>query len=175
MVINESGLLEAMKDSYKCGGYHVALTVVHNKKCYLIAGYGYGWAAVIRQNKMPRKALGLLAEHIGRLPEEGDAFLLRKDNDAQDEMLHVAINPIGDKLKAAGKSYVAIRRSRLTWDGDNVWQTAEKEVALIRPDLEKMIGRLNICSDEYKAGGSLPVCGRSGEHGIHPQKCAGRK
>ena len=139
MVINESGLLAAMKDSYKCGGYHVALTVVHNKKCYLIAGYGYGWAAVIRQHKMPRKVLGLLAEHIGRLPEEGDAFLLRKDNDAQDEMLHVAINPIGDKLKAAGKSYVAIRRSRLTWDGDNVWQTAEKEVALIRPDLEKMI------------------------------------
>lgn len=139
MIINESGLLSVMKDSYKMGGYHVAVSMVSNKKSYLLAGYGYGWAAVIRHSKMPRKVLGLLAEHIGRLPEDGEAFLCKKDNDVQEEILQVAIKPIADKFADAMKSYIGIKRSRLTWDGDNVWQTAEQEIALIRPDLEKII------------------------------------
>lgn len=139
MIVNESGLLAAMKDSYKCGGYHVAVGEVFNKKSYLIAGYGYGWAAVIRHGKMPRKILGRLAEDLGRLPDDGEAFLLKHDGVVQNEMLHVAVGPIMDKLAAAGETYECIKRSRLTWDGANVWQTAEKEVALIRPDLEKII------------------------------------
>ena len=139
MIINESGLLSVMKDSYKIGGYHVAVSMVSNKKSYLLAGYGYGWAAVIHHGKMPRKVLGLLAEHIGRLPEDGEAFLCKKDNEAQEEILHVAVNPIMGKFAAAGRTYETIKRSRLTWDGDNVWQTAEQEIALIRPDLEKII------------------------------------
>ena len=57
----------------------------------------------------------------------------------QEEILQVAIKPIVDKFADAMKSYVAIKRSRLTWDGDNVWQTAEQEIALIRPDLEKIL------------------------------------
>lgn len=121
------------------GGYHVAVSMVSNKKSYLLAGYGYGWAAVIHHGKMPRKVLGLLAEHIGRLPEDGEAFLCKKDNEAQEEILHVAVNPTMGKFAAAGRTYETIKRSRLTWDGDNVWQTAEQEIALIRPDLEKII------------------------------------
>lgn len=139
MIVNESGLLSAMKDSYKLGGYHVAVGEVFDKKCYLITSGGYSWAAVICHSKMPRKILGLLAEHIGRLPEEGEAFLCKQKTEAQSEMLDVTINPILQKLVAAGETYNAIKRTRLTWDGDNVWQDVELNVALIRPDLEKII------------------------------------
>ena len=40
MIVNESGLLSAMKDSYKLGGYHIAVGEVFRKKCYLIASSG---------------------------------------------------------------------------------------------------------------------------------------
>ena len=139
MIVNESGLLQAMKDSYKLGGYHIAVGEVFDKKCYLITSGSYRWAVVIRHSKMPRKILGLLAEHIGRLPEEGEAFLCKKDNEAQSEMLDVTIKPILQKLAAAGETYLGMKRTRLTWDGENVWQDAELEVALIPPSLEKII------------------------------------
>lgn len=139
MIVNESGLLSAMKDSYKIGGYHVAVGEVFGKKCYLITSGSYSWAAVIRHAKMPRKILGLLAEHIGRLPADDEAFLCKQKTEPQSEMLDVAIKPILQKLVAAGESYNIIKRSRLTWDGANVWQDVEQNVALIRPDLEKII------------------------------------
>lgn len=141
MVVNESGLLAAMKDSYKMGGYHVAIGTVFTKKCYLIAGYGYGWAVVIQRVKMPRKVLGLLAEHIGRLPEDGEAFHCRKDCEPQEEIFDVAQKPILLKLgEAQGKYLPSIKKTRLIWDGSNVWQGEEVPgVVLMRPDFEKIV------------------------------------
>lgn len=120
-------------------GYHVAVGTIDKKKHYILAGYGYGWATAIRHGKMPRKVLGLLAEHIGRLPEDGEGFLCKKNHEVQDEIIEVAIKPIMDKLADAMQSYTVVKKSRLTWDGENVWQTAEREIALIRPDLERII------------------------------------
>lgn len=141
MVINESGMLKAMKDSCKGAGYHVAYGVVFSKLCYLIAAYGYEWSAVIQESKMPRKVLGLLAEHIGRLPDQDEAFLCRKDTDAQEEIYSVATKPI---LVLLGQAQTAalprVKKTRLTWDGANVWQSAELEkVVLMRPDYEKIV------------------------------------
>lgn len=144
MIVNESGLLAAMKASYKAGGYHVAVGTVFAKKCYVIAGYGYGWAVVIRQTKMPRKVLGLLAEHIGRLPDNEEAFLCRKDNDAQDEIFDVAAMPVLNMLgEAQSTNLPTVRKTRLVWDGADVWQLtdcrSESDAILMRPDLEKIV------------------------------------
>ena len=138
MIVNESGLLKAMRDSYKGSGYHVAFGEVFERWHYLIASYGYSWGVVIRSDKMPRKVLGLLVEHIGKLPEDGEAYLCRKDEDAQDEIFSVAAKPLLLKLgEARGKVLPSIRKTRLIWDGENVWQSAEMDdVVLMRPDYE---------------------------------------
>lgn len=138
MIINESGLLKAMKDSYKSGGYHVAFGTVFTRECYMIASYGYSWGVVIRHDKMPRKILGLLAEHIGRLPENSEAYLCRKDKDAQDEIFSVAAKPILLLLgEAQSKALPSVKKTRLIWDGANVWQSAElDDVVLMRQDYE---------------------------------------
>lgn len=138
MVINESGLLKAMKDSYKSGGYHAAFGTVFSRESYLIASYGYSWGVVIRHDKIPRKVLGLLAEHIGKLPEPDEAYMCRKDEDAQDEMYHVAVKPILALLGEAQETALhSIKKTRLIWDGANVWQSAGlKDVVLMRQDYE---------------------------------------
>ena len=138
MIVNESGLLKAMKDSYKSGGYHVAFGEVFERWYFLIASYGYSWGVVIRSDKTPRKVLGLLVEHIGKLPEDGEAYLCRKDEDAQDEIFSVAAKPLLIKLgEARGKVLPNIRKTKLTWNSENVWQSAEMDdVVLICPDYE---------------------------------------
>ena len=119
MVIDESGLLSAMKQAYNGSGYHVAAGVVGTKNCMYIANYGYAWGVIIHQENMPRKVLGLIAEHIGKIPEFEEAFLVRKADDAQDEMYDVAVKPIVGMLEKARKSGTQLRKTKLNWDGRN--------------------------------------------------------
>ena len=160
MIINESGLLKAMKDSYKSGGYHVAFGSVFARECYLIANNAYTWGVVIRWDKMPRKVLGLLAEHIGRMPEQEEAYLCRKDEEAQGEIFNVAIKPLVLTIgEAQSKALPYIKKTRLIWDGANVWQSAEMDhVVLLRPDYENIVNFQN--TSPKMVGGCMYVEGQ---------------
>lgn len=138
MVINENGLLSAMKQAYNGSGYHVASGAMGTKKCMYIANYGYSWGVVIQQNHVPRKVLGLIAEHIGKLPEFEKAFRARKADDAQDEIYDVAVKPIVGMLEQTRKSgNQLLVKTKLTWDGRTVWQKIDDmSVMFLDPKLE---------------------------------------
>lgn len=140
MIINESGLLAAMKKAYSGGGYHVASGMVGVRECMLIASYGYSWGVVIHRENVPRKVLGLIAEHIGKLPELEEAFRAKKDEDAQDEIYSVAVKPIVSMLEQAKRTgNPQLRKTKLTWDGRSVWQQAsDLHVVFLDPKLENI-------------------------------------
>ena len=63
MVIKEQGLLRAMKEAYKGTGYEIACKETANgPEIYLKTGL---WWAMCEMKNLPRKVLGLLAEHMG--------------------------------------------------------------------------------------------------------------
>lgn len=76
MVVSESGLCAAMKKVYKEAGYKVAGLLHDGEYKILIAAPG--WCVVILKDKMPRKVLGLIVEHVGDVPRYGEAYQVQK-------------------------------------------------------------------------------------------------
>lgn len=76
MVVNEKGLLKAMKSAAKYG-YHVFAEengiVIFTQK----------WYVRIAAGKVPRSVLALLVEHIGFIPCAGDCMLVSAKEEAQ--------------------------------------------------------------------------------------------
>lgn len=62
MVVDEKGLISAMKDAYKTTGYKVAVDASEGSIDYIIDGLS--WAVVIEKGSLPAKVFGLIAEHI---------------------------------------------------------------------------------------------------------------
>ena len=117
-MINEKGLLRAMKNAYRSGGYEVAGYGAEN----MLFINGYSWCVVVPQKQMPRKVLALLVEHVGCIPT-GDAFRVHKNDGAQAIVLSMALqskNGLYERLKTAFP--VDIRQTAMTWKGWRVWQ-----------------------------------------------------
>lgn len=95
MVIDEKGLLSAMKAAFKkqSTGYKVA---ADDEEEELILS-APGWTAIIARENTPRKVMGLIVEHLGDLPRDGTAFQVQ-DKNAQAEIFSVAV-PSPAKLK----------------------------------------------------------------------------
>lgn len=152
MTINEKGLLKCMRDSYKHGGYHVAATVYDAEEWLMITSYGYSWMVMIQWDNVPRKVLGLIAEHIGKLPLPGEAFSAKKDEEAQDEIYEVAVRPLTDLVREhREKDCPLLRKTKLIWDCGNVWQQEESQksvlldpqyesIAILRGNQLKLVG-----------------------------------
>ena len=138
MVINENTLLKLMEKAYKGGGYHLAVSREPFHGCFMIANYGYSWACVIEDLKMPWAALGMIVKHIGRIPEADEAYLVHKE-DIQDEVFDVSTEPLMKLLQKAGTALPTLKKSRLTFDSCNVWQRSDNlEVVLMDPDYEEL-------------------------------------
>ena len=65
MVINEKALVKAMKAAYKGDGYVVGC---QGNSLFLETRM---WKVVAELENFPRKALGLIAEHMGQIPTDG--------------------------------------------------------------------------------------------------------
>lgn len=98
-MIDERGLLAAIKDAWRTGGYGV---VGNGGELVL---QGSGWLAVLPRGIVPRKVLDLLVEHLGEIPE-GAAWKVYKKQGAQAQMVDMGV---GDAM-AYGQ--------RLVWDDE---------------------------------------------------------
>lgn len=77
MVINEQGLLRAMKEAYKADGYEIECIVIGNMtEIHLETSR---WYVNCEIKNLPRKVLGLIAEHLGELPSPGQCFQVKKN------------------------------------------------------------------------------------------------
>ena len=76
MVINEQGLLRAMKEAYKADGYEIECMAIGNMiEIHLETSR---WYVNCEIKNLPRKVLGLIAEHLGELPSPGQCFQVKK-------------------------------------------------------------------------------------------------
>lgn len=77
MLINESGLVRAIKSAYKSGGYVV------NNQGDMVSIYTEQWYVQCKRVKLPYKVLATVVEHMGLIPEEGAPVSVIKGDDPQ--------------------------------------------------------------------------------------------
>lgn len=84
MLINEAGLIRAIKRAYKHGGYTVAN---HGDA---ISIYAQTWYIQINRALVTNKVLAAIVEHMGMIPEVGAPTSVMKDEDPQLVLAEVA-------------------------------------------------------------------------------------
>lgn len=77
MLINEAGLVRAIKRAYKADGYTV------NVKDGIMSIYTKSWYIQARRDMVPRKALAAIVEHAGLIPGENEPTNIMKDLNPQ--------------------------------------------------------------------------------------------
>ena len=132
MVVSEKGLLRAMKEAYNGSGYKIACQVSGGRK-ELMIGYP-GWAVVITMKNVPRKVLGLIAEHLGQIPEEGEAFQVSRKQ-TQTAILDVAMGIIREMDNEEKERY-KVKPTDMVMNGYRLWQR-EKDYTVVRVDPDR--------------------------------------
>lgn len=124
MVIDEKGLISAMKDAYKGEGYKLAVDEQGGIECVIIAAPL--WTVVIRKSELPRKVLGLIAEHTGEISlESGIAYQVKK-KETQTEIFSLVLKEALD-FHSGEKARRILRRTSLVLGGYPLWQTATEQ------------------------------------------------
>lgn len=139
MVIDEKGLLTAMKDAFKkkSTGYKVAARVTEDGEEELILS-APGWTTIISRENAPRKVMGLIVEHVGDLPKAGEAYQVQ-DKNVQAEIFRVAVPTPAIPVKD-----VEVRRTNLTYSGYQIWQRTDNlNVFMLAPKFEDMMDNYN--------------------------------
>lgn len=133
MVVNEKGLLKAMKDAYRGVGYKVAAEEDEDGTVSIIVA-APAWIAIIEQKNMPRKALGLIAEHVGTIPVPGEAYMVRVKEDTQTEIYGMALRDL-NSLREEEQQETAriVKRTNITLGGYRIWQR-QKDLACLMID-----------------------------------------
>lgn len=83
MLLNEAGLVRAIKKAYKSGGYTVS------NQGGKVAIYTQMWYVQTRREALPRKALAAIVEHMGMIPGETPIYII-KDAEPQTVMAETA-------------------------------------------------------------------------------------
>lgn len=131
MVINEKGLMKAMKRAYSKEGYKVACRGTEDPELLIS---GSGWWVVMDQKNTPRKILGLIAEHLGKLPAPGEALQVAK------AATQVEIFNMISEADMAEEPLKKLRPTALRLDGYHIWQReGDLAVFQIRPSLEALL------------------------------------
>lgn len=133
MIVNEKGLLRAMKAAYKSGGYKVAVDDKAGFEEIMIAAPG--WTVVIEKKNTPRKVLGLITEHVGDIPKPKQAFQVSK-KETQTEIFDVTTQLLEDLAIVRDKEPSRAKPTPLTLNGYPVWQR-QKDMKTVRVDPAK--------------------------------------
>lgn len=133
MVINEKGLLHAMKRAFKEDGYVIAR---HNDDIVLSTSQ---WKVVCAAKNFPRKALGMIAEHLGSIPAEGEAFQV-KDKETQTKLMEVAMESFRGMTPEDAAKKSAVAKTQIICGGKFVWQEkVERDVYWVSPANERIM------------------------------------
>lgn len=136
MVVSEKNLLSVMKSAYKAYGYKVAVSDRGGQEDVLISAES--WTVVIRKGKLPRKVLGLIAEHVGEIPVVGEAYQV-KVKETQTEIFDVAWNQLME-FHSGERERRIIRRTNLVWGGYPIWQaTTDRKIVKLDPEYERIM------------------------------------
>lgn len=134
MIVDEKGLIRAMKEAYKSDGYTVAAEDRAGIENITITNYE--WTVIIQRDELPRKILGMIAEHIGEIPSPGQAYLVKKK-----ETQAAIFEDIADSVpKAAGRAICGARKTAIQLTGSSLWQAATgNTIVSVNPEDEDLI------------------------------------
>lgn len=134
MTIYDKGLIKAMKAAYRDGGYDVAVT----ENGVLIQASG--WGVEILADAVPNGVKSLIVLHNGDMPRMGSAVHVAK-GECSDMILETAISTMEELAKGyAANGGRVIKPTRITFDGNRVWQTSDNmEVRLVDPDNQQIL------------------------------------
>lgn len=119
MTIYDKGLIKAMKAAYKDSGYDVAVT----DNGVLIQASG--WGVEITTEAVPNSVKSLIVLHNGSIPRMNSAVHVEK-GECSDMILESVIATMDDLAKEyTAKGGFIIKPTRLTFDGQRVWQAAD--------------------------------------------------
>lgn len=164
MVICEKGLIRAMKEAYKTEGYEIACKDVGDIRQIRLETDT--WRVMCSLKNLPRKVLALIVEHLGEIPEPGQAFHVNK-KEAQTKITQYndafcgiepddCINP-PDVIK-----------TDVVYRYGNIWrQSQDGEVFWINPDLEEIM--LSYYYVKSLGGKALSITGNVSSVSIKPQ------
>lgn len=124
MVVDESGLTAELKRRHK-SGYDVAVepgTVVIQTE---------DWMVETKFNLLPRKALGLLVEHMGLLPAAGEAIHVQRDCENQGIMPSIIRDEVDGWMRVGTSSEA--RPAPLAWGAYQLYQDAALRLVGVPP------------------------------------------
>ena len=137
MVINERGLIRAMKEAYKAAGYEIECKEVGGEKEIHLETTR--WHVMCIQKNLPRKVLGLIAEHLEDLPKPGQAVQVKK-KECQTKII------TKDRYAFRGVTPddcicpPMIHKTSLVYRYSNIWQQKSgNKVFWVDPDLEDIM------------------------------------
>lgn len=140
----EQRLCAAMKAEYKGKGYVLDLS---EKGSVRVSGTG-GRIAIKAEN-VPRKVLGLMAEHLGMLPQAG---IMR-------------VQKAATQMEMEGASWtweicdsIAYNTGLKTEDGRRIWRDLKRERLLMAPEELDMVNSVSNCAGD----GWIQLCGDCG-------------
>lgn len=137
MVINEKGLLRAMKEAYKSDGYEIECTQTGGVKEIHLETTRWYVTCVIKN--LPRKVLGLIVEHLGEIPEPGQAVQVKK-KECQTKILSQGRDAFRGITPEDCVNPASVHKTYIVYRYGNIWQQGrENKVFWIDPDLEDIM------------------------------------
>lgn len=118
MLINEGGLIRAIKRAYKAGGYTVLNTGND------VAIYTDHWFAMANRALLPRKVLATIVEHMGMIPERDMPTSIIKDTEPQLVLRETAAGKNGGAVLERRMSPLLLAWRRLCVQLARIWRTA---------------------------------------------------
>ena len=136
MVVDEKGLISAMKEAFKTTGYKVAVDETAGSIDYIIDGIN--WAVVIEKGSLPAKVFGLIAEHVRDSILPGQAVQVRKK-----EVRTMIFGPMVEDVRSiieSDKPRRIIRRTKLNLGGYPLWQgVTDRKMIKLSPEYEEVM------------------------------------
>ena len=141
MILNEKAVCDAMKRDVKGAGYRAF--GIDLKGDHWLGLKGSSWIVLAALKNVPRKVLGLLAEHAGGIPGVGTAWEIEKPRKGnvqrQDVMFGIIEQELRELLDTQWDLAAKLGRMGLTLDGYGLWQNRENlSILRLRPEDEAM-------------------------------------
>lgn len=138
MVVNEKGLLKAMKSAAKVG-----YKVVAQGDSFSV--FSWSWYVHISKEKLPRSVLALLVEHIGFIPHDGDCLLVS----AKEEVQTVMRDTMDEEVRrwSFGETNGEARMVPVLYKGRQIFQTEDRKCYAVEPGALGLLTRYAALED----------------------------
>ena len=143
-MLDEKRTAAAMKEAWRKGGYRFVLS------SGILSVRAEGWGFQGKLENIPNKVLGLITEHFGFFPEDGDCFELKKDEAEQSVMYDQEASWWEQIRGLFDEDHAAMLQTPLLLSGFEIWQEQRGlKTQMIDPDRTRII--------EAKLSGQLPL------------------